>query len=164
MGSEVLVIFAFQIFFGYIYLQIGLIVTIFLAGLLPGAWFGERLRNRGKKILLLTDALLIALLGFFIVAVKFGADRLPVAFFLAFGFAVSVACGFPFPVALFLRGGDAPAVTKTFSADLIGAAFGTLITNVVLIPYWGIVWATVGLIGMKFSSIVVMVISYGRDQ
>ena len=48
MGSEILVIFAFQIFFGYIYFQIGLIVTVFLAGLLPGAWFGERMRYRSK--------------------------------------------------------------------------------------------------------------------
>ncbi|MFC1830177.1 spermidine synthase [Thermodesulfobacteriota bacterium] len=49
MGCEILVIFAFQIFFGYIYLQIGLIITVFLAGLLPGAWFGDRLRRRAAR-------------------------------------------------------------------------------------------------------------------
>ena len=32
MGSEILVIFAFQVYYGYIYTQIGLIVTVFLAG------------------------------------------------------------------------------------------------------------------------------------
>ena len=49
MGTEILVIFAFQIFFGYIYLQIGWIITVFLAGLLPGAVLGERLRSRGRQ-------------------------------------------------------------------------------------------------------------------
>jgi spermidine synthase len=162
MGSEVLVIFAFQIFFGYIYLQIGLIVTVFLAGLLPGAWYGQRLRHHRNRALMLTDGLLIALTILLILAIKFGGDRLPVAFFLGFGFTVSLACGFQFPLALFLRGGDAQAVTQTFSADLMGAACGTLVTNVVLIPYFGIIWAAVALIGLKLSSLIVIATSHEK--
>ena len=156
MGSELLVIFAFQIFFGYIYFQIGLIVTVFLAGLLPGAWFGQRFRYRSKQTLALADGLLILLMGVLIVALRQGSYRLPVSFFLFYGFVVSLICGFQFPVALYLRGGDAPAVTQTFSADLIGAAFGTLITSVVLIPYFGIIWAAAGLIGLKMLSLVII--------
>ncbi len=156
MGSELLVIFAFQIFFGYIYFQIGLIVTVFLAGLLPGAWFGQRFRYRSKQTLALADGLLILLMGVLIVALRQGGYRLPVSFFLFYGFVVSLICGFQFPVALYLRGGDAPAVTQTFSADLIGAAFGTLITSVVLIPYFGIIWAAAGLIGLKMLSLVII--------
>jgi spermidine synthase len=157
MGSEVLVVFAFQIIFGYIYSQIGLIITVFLAGLLPGAWFGEKLHQQGKQVLVFTDAALMFLTGLLILGLKYGAEQLPAAFFLVFGFTVSLACGFQFPAALYLRGGDAPAVTRTFSADLIGAAFGTLITNVVLIPYCGILWAAGGLIGLKLSSFLIMV-------
>ncbi len=160
MGSEIMVIFAFQIFFGYIYLQIGLIVTVFLAGLLPGAWFGERLRERGKGLLVHIDILIIILMGLLIVALEFGGDRLPVAFFLIFGFVVSLACGCQFPVALYLRGGGKSAVTRTFSADLIGAACGTLITSVVLIPYFGIIWAAVGLICIKMTSLIIMVMTH----
>ena len=113
---------------------------------------------------MLIDGLLILLMGILILALKYGADQLPVVFFLAFGFAVSVACGFQFPIALHLRGGDAPAVTRTFSADLMGAACGTLITNVVLIPYFGIIWAAVGLIGLKLSSMLVMVTGYEKSN
>jgi len=156
MGSEILVIFAFQIYFGYIYLQIGIIITVFLAGLLPGAWLGNRLQRPDKQILVLTDGLLIALLVAFILAVVGFADRLPVAFYLIFGFAVSMACGFQFPVALFLKGSDNTAVTRTFSADLMGAACGTLLTSVVLIPYTGILPAAAVLIGLKFVSLVLM--------
>jgi spermidine synthase len=156
MGSEILVIFAFQIFFGYIYLQIGIIITVFLAGLLPGAWFGNRLRHHGKKVLALTDGLLIALLAVLVLALMRGGDRLPVLFFLAFGFSVSLACGFQFPVALHLSGSDDGAATRTFSADLIGAACGTLFTSVVLIPYFGIIWATIGLIVLKLISLLVI--------
>jgi spermidine synthase len=163
MGSEILVIFAFQIFFGYIYLQIGMIVTVFLAGLLPGAWFGDRLRYRSKHTLAVADGLLILLMGLLIFVMKHGGYHLPVAFFLVFGFVISLICGFQFPVALYLRGGDAPAVTRTFSADLIGAACGTLVTNVLLIPYCGIIWAGAGLIGLKLCSLMVMVVLHEKN-
>lgn len=154
MGTEILVIFAFQIFFGYIYYQIGLIVTVFLAGLLPGAFFGERLRKQGRKVLLATDGILIVLLLGFIAAVYTLGDRLPSEAFLVFGFAVSATCGCQFPVALYLRGSGQKAAVQSFSADLIGAAGGTLVTSVVLIPYAGILWTAFALAGIKTVSLV----------
>ena len=156
MGSEVLVIFAFQIYFGYIYLQIGIIITVFLAGLLPGAWLGNRLRHRGKRILLMTDMLLVAALVLFISVVTIFMDRLPGVCYLVFGFIVSLVCGFQFPVAQQLRGGDSTAVTRSFSADLIGAAGGTLLTSVVLIPYVGLMGAAGGLICLKLISLALI--------
>jgi len=59
-------------------------------------------------------------------------------------------------VALYLRGGDSPAAVRSFSADLIGAACGTVITSVVLIPDCGILWAAAGLIGLKLTSLIVI--------
>jgi spermidine synthase len=164
MGCEILVIFAFQIYFGYIYLQIGIIITVFLAGLLPGAWVGHRLRRWGKQILALTDLVLMVMLALFIVAVANFADRLPVAFYLAFGFGVSLVCGFQFPVALYLRGNDNIAATGIFSADLIGAACGTLLTSAVLIPYVGIFGAAAGLIGLKMVSLILIGTSKGSSM
>jgi len=152
MGSEILVIFAFQIFFGYIYLQIGLIITVFLAGLLPGAWFANRLKRIEKRHLILTDGILIILMAGFILALKFWAYHLPVVFFLFFGFVVSLACGFQFPVALHLKGGDNSAASKSFSADLVGAAFGTLLTSVVFLPFLGIFKTAAALIALKIIS------------
>jgi spermidine synthase len=156
MGSEILIIFAFQIFYGYIYFQIGLIVTVFLAGLLPGALLGDRLREGGKQILVLTDGLLITLMGILILALKIGGDHLPSFFFLVFGFMISLACGFQFPVALHLGGGGNSAVTRSFSADLIGAACGILITSLILLPYFGLIWAAAGLIFLKLASLIVI--------
>jgi len=157
MGSEIIVIFAFQIYFGYIYLQIGLIVTVFLAGLLPGAWLGDYFKGRARKVLVSTDVMLIVLMGLLILMLEFGGDRLPVLFYLGFGFVISLACGCQFPVALRLRGEDDPAVARAFSADLIGAACGTLVTSVAMIPYLGITGTIFGLIGLKALSLVLVV-------
>jgi spermidine synthase len=152
MGSEILVIFAFQIFFGYIYYQIGIIITVFLAGLLPGALWGRRLTQRARSVLILTDAGLIGLLAVTFAAVHLG-DRLPAAFYLVLAFGISVACGMQFPAALSLRGDAGVAATGAFSADLIGAAFGTLATSTILIPYLGITGAIGGLFALKLTSL-----------
>ena len=156
MGSEILIIFAFQIFFGYIYFQIGIIVTVFLAGLLPGALWGRRLAARGRRVLILSDVALIALLGAAFAAVHAG-DRLGQAFYLLLGFTVSFACGVQFPAALRLGGEGGRAVTGVFSADLIGAALGTLAMSTLLIPYLGITGAISALMGLKTLSLLTAV-------
>ena len=135
MGTEILVIFAFQIFYGYIYLKIGLIITVFLAGLLPGAWIGNRYGGNKKILLVITDAILILLTGILITAFKQTGYSIPLSAFLLYGFIVSMTCGYQFPTALKLTGDSNSAVTKLFSADLIGAAAGTLLISVAVIPY-----------------------------
>jgi spermidine synthase len=152
MGCEILVIFAFQILYGYIYYQIGLIVTVFLAGLLPGAFFAQHLGLQNRRWLKISDSLLTLLVGCFILGLQIGGERLPVLFFMLFGFIVSVVSGFQFPIALQLQGGGKSAIAQSFSADLIGAAFGILITSIFLMPYGGIQMAAIVLVGVKMSS------------
>ncbi|MFH2045643.1 MAG: hypothetical protein ABIK92_10905 [Pseudomonadota bacterium] len=160
MGTEILVIFAFQIYFGYIYLKIGLIITVFLAGLLPGAWAGNKMANQydhfNRSFLAITDGILIFLTGLLILAFLKGGDKIPLFVFLAYGFIVSMTCGFQFPTALKLMGDNNPSVTRLFSADLIGAAAGTLLISVAVIPYFGIIWAAIALIGLKFVSLILI--------
>ncbi|HHP7234463.1 MAG TPA: hypothetical protein ACFCUC_07525 [Desulfobacterales bacterium] len=155
MGSEILVVFAFQIFFGYIYFQIGVIVTVYLAGLLPGALLGRRMKQRRRR-LLVTDLLLVGLMAAFMIAVAAVGHRLPLSFFLAFGFAVSLLCGFQFPLALGLQKDRGAAATRFFSADLMGAAAGTLFTSLVLIPYFGLLPAAAVLIVPKIASMIII--------
>ena len=163
MGCEILVIFAFQVLFGYIYFQIGLIVTVFLAGLLPGAWIGSRLAPHTRRVLAGGDVMLALVLAVFVLVLFQGGTRLPTLFFLLFGLLVSLLCGFQFPVALELEGGHSRAVTRTFSADLLGAAAGTLVTSVVMIPYLGILWTAAGLILLKLTSLLVLGWRYATD-
>ncbi|MCJ7774555.1 MAG: hypothetical protein MUP22_15630 [Desulfobacterales bacterium] len=163
MGCEVLVIFAFQIFFGYIYFQIGLIVTVFLAGLLPGAFFGEKLQEKGRFFLGLIDVLLMILMALFIIAIGHWSHYLHEIFFLIFGFMVSLLCGFQFPIALFLENKRPAAVTRLFSSDLIGAAFGTLITSVACIPFLGIINTAIILILFKATSLIIVLTGYEKN-
>ena len=154
MGSEILVIFVFQIFFGYIYFQISLIVTVFLAGLMPGVLLGQRIGRNAVKTMLITDGLLIVLCALFAMIILPENAHPKEGTILLFGFCVSVLCGCQFPLALKSGGDDDRRVSFAFSADLSGAACGALLTSVLLIPYLGLAGTLMTLIGLKFSSII----------
>ncbi len=161
MGSESLVILVYQIFFGYVYEQIGLLVTVFLLGLLPGARIGEYLRFKNRNIMWLIrlDVLLVVSLTLFLFVLVYKPLVLQPAVLLGFGFLLSTLCGCQFPLALSLGGNDNSAAVRTFSADLIGAAYGTLVTTLILVPFFGIIWAVAALLSLKLCNVLLLVCS-----
>jgi spermidine synthase len=156
MGSEILVIFAFQIYLGYIYLKIGALVTVFLAGLLPGAWLGRRWVDQGVRSLLVSDLFLIFLVSAFVLVLRTGGDAVPQGFYFASGFLISAAGGFQFPLVLARLGDTRAFATRIFAVDLVGAACGALVISTLLIPRWGLMAAAGALVGLKLTSFLLM--------
>lgn len=155
IGAEMVAIFTFQTLYGYIYLQIGVLVTVFLAGLLPGAWAGGRFAGNRRRALMTADLLLCLLLVLFALILVVVRQALPAAVLYGFGLAVSFCCGFQFPLALMVSGDSTAAAAQSFSADLVGAAIGVLLVSLVLIPFMGLLWATLCLAGIKLISFLV---------
>ena len=155
IGAEMVTIFTFQTLYGYVYLQIGVLVTVFLAGLLPGAWAGGRFAGSRRQALMTGDLLLCLLLVLFALILVLAWQEMPASVLYGFGLAVSFCCGFQFPIALRMSGDNAAAAAQSFSADLVGAAIGVLLVSLVLIPFLGILWATLCLAGMKLVSFLV---------
>ncbi len=156
MGVEMLVIFSFQIVYGYIYLKIGAIVTAFLLGLLPGALVGNLRRHKGGIHLVVSEILMLLLLFlFYFWAVGLRTELQPL-YYMIYCFVFSFVCGFQFPVVAGLIGEQESPASGCLTADLVGAAVGTLLTGTILIPLWGIQAAVVFLILVKISSSVVV--------
>ncbi|MCB2145663.1 MAG: hypothetical protein KQI81_04260 [Deltaproteobacteria bacterium] len=155
ISAEMVTIFTFQTLYGYIYLQIGVLVTVFLAGLLPGAWAGGRFTGNRRRALMTGDLLLCLLLVLFALVLVVARQGMPAMVLYGFGLAVSFCCGFQFPLVLQVSGDSAAAAAKSFSADLVGAAIGVLLVSLVLIPFLGLVWATLCLAGIKLASFLV---------
>lgn len=161
MGGEILVIFCFQILFGFIYLKLSLIITAFLAGLFPGALLGGRWKGIARRNLMIADCLitgLLMILAVFLVICPGGLNEL---FFYVFAFLVSVLCGLEFPLVADSGGPSDAASARAFSVDLVGAAFGNVLLSALVIPFLGIIGACMVLITIKFTSIIVQ-ISHGR--
>jgi spermidine synthase len=159
MGVEMLVIFTFQVMYGYIYLKIGAIVTVFLLGLLPGAMVGNLYKEGNIGRLMMSEIIFLGLLLIFFVWVKFFRGELSQFYFLAYCFVFSFFCGFQFPVAANIIGERQSPAAGCLAADLTGAAVGTVATGTLLIPLWGIQSAIIFLILIKISSNMVLLFS-----
>jgi spermidine synthase len=152
MGVEMLMIFTFQVMYGYIYLKLGAIVSAFLMGLLPGALLGNLFKGRGWIPLIVSEIILFSLLVVFYVGISFSEGDIPQAFFLGYGFVFSFFCGYQFPLAAGLIGEKESPAAGCLAADLTGAAVGTLATGTILIPLLGFQMAIIFLILVKISS------------
>ncbi|MFH0845111.1 MAG: hypothetical protein V1930_06505 [Pseudomonadota bacterium] len=164
MGAEMLVIFTFQVLFGYIYLKIGAIITLFLSGLLPGAILGMHYKKRDKGNLVVSEIILLSLLLIFLLWVHLHRGEIHQLWLLAYCFVFSFFCGFQFPLVARMIGEEKNPAAKCLTADLIGAAVGTLATGTILIPVWGIHAAIIFLILIKISSSIVIGLSSLRSQ
>jgi spermidine synthase len=156
MGVEMLILFSFQVIYGYIYLKVGVIITSFLLGLLPGAVLGNRWKKRGRDMLIRADAGMLLLLMIYLIWVTFYQCVVPEFVFLLYSFAFSMLCGLQFPVAAEIIGEEKSPAAGLFAADLVGASAGTLATGTLLIPLLGIQAAIIALILIKIASTFVI--------
>jgi spermidine synthase len=159
MGVEMLVIFAFQVIYGYIYLKIGAIVTVCLLGLLPGAAIGSLYEEGNKSGLILSEVILLGLILIFFVWNSFLRGELHQFYFLGYCFTFSFFCGFQFPMAAKMIGERQSPAAGCLAADLTGAAVGTLVVGTLLIPLWGIQSGIIFLMLVKISSNMIILFS-----
>jgi len=157
MGVEMLVIFSFQVLFGYVYLEIGAIITSSLLGLLPGVLLGRRRQKNEKRNLVLSDVGILGFLLVFLLWVTLSKIEPHPVYFMLYCFLFSVLCGFQFPVVAQIIGEENSPAAGCLAADLAGAALGTLAIGSLLIPLFGVGCATVVLILAKSSSFILAV-------
>jgi spermidine synthase len=168
MALEIVLLFAFQSFYGYVYQRIGLIIAVFMLGLVAGSgWMNRLLRGRpGGSVyrMVLIDLLLAGLAAGIPVALA-GLGRVqhwwaaPAAVEIAVFGLVAVAgllggLAFPLAAALYLRadGGSARAAGDLDAADHGGACLGALGTGLLLVPVLGIGPACGVLAALKLGS------------
>jgi spermidine synthase len=163
MGSEILTIFCFQILLGFLYMKISLIITVFLAGLIPGILFGQCHKGSIRRNLIISDGLLVALLIMFTGLLITFSQVLNELFFYSFAFLISVVCGFQFPLVAGAHGGGNTVAARAFSSDLVGAALGNILLSALFIPFFGIIISCSVLIAIKLASIIIQ-ISHGKDH
>ncbi len=154
MGAEMLVIFTFQVIYGFIYLRVGAVVTAFLLGLLPGALLGKR--DSGTFGLVVSEAVILVLLFVFLAWETFFGSGIPQVWFFIYGFLFSFCCGFQFPVITRIMGEKTHPIAGCLAADFTGAALGTILSGAFLIPVAGIRITILSLLFIKASSFLIL--------
>ena len=169
MALELILVYIFQSLLGYIYARIGLIVAMFMLGLMLGVLIAGRLAPfvRGIwRVLLGLDLLLMGLAVLVPVlagaclhsAVLAGSDAWIEGLIDGMILLVGCAVGAQFVVVVRLLGdaGVAPgaAAAQANAADLLGAALGGFAVGVVLLPVWGVQTACLLLVALKGASLL----------
>ena len=148
-GLEVVLLLAFQVLYGSLYRQVGVVVTVFMAGLALGAWWAQRRPPAaGAGRLLVRLALAIAALAAVLPALLRALGPLDAAagtalagqgVILLLTAALAAMVGAQFPLAGRIGAAEPAAAAATlYGADLAGAALGALLVSALLIPLLGV--------------------------
>jgi spermidine synthase len=149
---EIVLLFAFQVMCGSVYLQVGIIVTAFMAGLALGAWMTARYAAEAEPkhpAWLAASALLLAGYSVALPVVLLFVSRcgpgvsslLLVKLMMALvTFLLGVLVGTQFPLASQLSfRGSALTISRLYMADFVGASLGALLASSFLLPLLGVV-------------------------
>ncbi len=144
---EILLLFVFQIVYGYVYLMTGVLVTIFMAGIAVGALSEKFLPSQEQaplhhfihlELYLAAGSLLLPLLALLlkpISMIPFLGHLILAAYTFAFAFLV----GRLFTTGTKVRKGKVSGISSSlYSADLAGGALGALAVSSLLLPLAGI--------------------------
>jgi spermidine synthase len=176
MIFDLAIIFTFQTLYGYLYYQIGLLVTLFMAGVaLSGLWVTQRLDGIKKDFPLflgteLCIALFSVLLPFvFSIPSQYLEETaiyvLLYALFLTMSFLSGALVGFQFPLAnkIYLsatsgEGTFGEAAGLLYGADIFGGFFGGLLGGVLLLPILGLRESCFMMAIIKLSSFLLILL------
>ena len=140
-AAEILLLFVFQIIYGYVYSVIGLIIALFMGGLVLGSFLGGKFTFRVFHFRLAQGFMALYFLIFPLLTSSnpVGASF---AIWLLFVIAViipSALIGYIYVAATRLLPNDNSRTAPTvYAADVLGAAIGIVIISVILIPLLGI--------------------------
>jgi len=142
---EVLLLFAFQIVYGYVYLMSGMIITVFMAGIALGALSEKYFSNPAPLKSFIHVELLLALGALFLpllVVLLKPLAKIPLMgqiILIAYTFIFSFLVGRLFNLGSRTQTGDVAHISSSlYSADLAGGALGALAVSAILLPLTGI--------------------------
>lgn len=160
MALEIILIFMFQALFGYVYTRIGLIVGMFMLGLVVGAQSGRyisfRKNNSARKMLLVIEIMIMGTAMSLPMCLRANSELLIYVIISAVGWAV----GAEFHLANILfreaGGSSAGSASVTDATDHLGAALGALVMGVFLVPVFGVSSACMILASIKLSGVMML--------
>jgi spermidine synthase len=147
---EVVLLLAFQILYGSLYLATGMIITAFMAGLAVGSlvrWrFVDRKPVASFAVVQVKVGLYALLLPVFLGILRDSnpGDVVIYPIFLLMTGWIGALIGLEFSLASRLLDGVPSSVAgRLYSTDLLGSAAGALVVSAFLIPLLGITWVCV---------------------
>jgi len=169
IALEIVLLYAFQNIYGYIYERMGVIVAVFMVGLALGGYITNRIIQKRNftwiNVLMVFEGvvgLFALILPFIIYVLSFYsiAAELGLTFFIGIS---GVLTGLVFPLVnkIFMQSSRDMEISAgmTYSADHIGAILGAILTGVIFVPLLGVFGTCLILAALNMSSLVLIAFS-----
>ncbi len=190
MALEIILIYAFQNIYGYVYEKIGLIIAVFMFGLAMGGGISNRLilqrtttgvkglsdnvsKDKEKdwiKILIVLETVIVV----YACTIPLVLNQLSFLFFdseylfMVLVVITGVLTGIEFPISsklYFLRKGEMGVTAGTIdSADHAGAFIGAILTGVLFVPIFGITGSCVIIAGLNLMSLLFLIYHFSQKR
>ena len=165
-AAEVTLLIAFQVIFGYVYLFLGIIITVFMAGLTIGSLMskscrGNNIMKRVNVIQLISGVFLLALAVMLLFAKEVQHDMLIRWLFSIAMLLVAVLVGYQYGVVVCSsRKKISRAVASAYSSDLVGSALGSLLVVVFVLPVLGLTTTLLLIGGFHFLTLFILTVKH----
>jgi spermidine synthase len=172
ISLEIGALLCLQIYLGFVYRKMGLLLSSFMLGLGLGAWWGRR-KQGSEGWLLICQATLVGLCLLFLSTLSGGPLELASAspsaiesFLFLFLLAVGMTGGMQFCLAndFFLRYRTRSSWGTPYAVDLLGSALGALLFSAFLIPRWGIVPSIWMLTALDSLALIFLCFAHGTGR
>jgi len=172
---KMIIIFAFQIFYGYLYYKIALIITVLMIGMTIGGWLGvKKIKKTGLKTLIIVNILILI----FIIILIFGFNSLfrnqpkpsiiMEVLFLLIPAIIGGLISFEFPIInkLYLSKIKNPRkkAGTIYGTDLIGSCIGAILISIFLIPLFGIINVLIFLVFINLAVLIPTILLQRLEQ
>jgi spermidine synthase len=142
---ELLLIISFQVIYGYVYLMMGVFITIFMGGIVLGNLYlfhKFKVNYRNYSAIQYTMGMISIIIPIVLIQINSIAATgfiIHIIFILFIG-GIGLITGLQFSMATKLRNASLRVIASgTYGADSMGSAFGALITAALLIPFYGLI-------------------------
>lgn len=170
MLFELFLFFAFQVVYGCVFYQAGLLITAFMGGIAAGSLVAARrpltARAQFRRLLLAEGGMVVLTLGLSLTFARLHAGAVAAtasghALFPALLVAAGFLTGLEFPLAAALHAARSGTPRERgagiiFGADLAGAWFGGLIGGFILLPLAGLVASCLLIALLKTGSLLIL--------
>lgn len=144
-SMELILIFAFQVVYGYVYFVVGIFITVFMIGLAAGALYFQKriiIHLRNYSFIQYLLGILSILTPIILVSIK-NSQPLSIivhSVFILLILLFGIFTGIQFALGTKL---SRLPITKTaataYSSDLLGSAMGALLVSAFLVPFFGLI-------------------------
>jgi spermidine synthase len=163
-GTEIILLIAFQVLAGYVYLYLGVVITLFMAGLSIGAFESRKInpakRNKFTILVQLISGALILITAMTLYFLK----EVEVDYYVQFVIGllillISILVGFQYGLSVSKNNTEAGKIVSViYSSDLFGSAFGSLVVAIFFIPVFGIYFSLYIMAGLHLLTLLIYLI------